>query len=107
MDESFSKRGNKIFESAEKRVSLRIEQLAKTWKKDIPYQIAYRDGAPDGVLQFYLLHENFSFAEAEEQTAFFETLCLTDDVISKENSKIVEESDFEAYIEIEPRKEMV
>jgi hypothetical protein len=105
MDENFSKRGEQIFESAKERVSLRIEQLAKTWKKDKPYQIAYRDGAPDGVLQFYLLHENFRFAEPEEQAAFFETLCLTDDVISKENARIVEESDFEAYIEVEPRKD--
>ncbi len=105
MDENFSKRGKQIFESAKEQVSLRIESLTKTWKKDKTYEIAYRDGAPDGVLQFYLLHENFRFAEAEEQAAFFEVLCLSDDVISKENAKIVEESDFEAYIEITPRKD--
>lgn len=106
MDENFSKRGNQIFESAKERVSLRIEQLAKTWKKDRSYEIAHRDGAPEGVLQFYLLYEDFRFADAEEQAAFFETLCLTDDVISKQNARIVEESGFEAYIEIEPRKDM-
>lgn len=105
MDENFSKRGTKILESAEEQVSLRIEKLAKTWKKGTLYEIAYRDGAPDGVLQFYLLHENFRFADPDEQTAFLETLCLTDDVVSKENAKIVDESNFEAYIEITPRKD--
>jgi hypothetical protein len=106
MSENFSKRSNKIFESTSERVIERIENFAKTWKRDVQYQIAFRDGAPDGVLQFYLVHENFKFASVEEQTAFLNVLCITDTVISKDNARIIEEADSEPFIEVEPRKEI-
>jgi hypothetical protein len=106
MKELFSKRGNKIIESTAERVSARIDDLAQTWKEGNPYRVAYRDGAPDGVLQFYLLHENFSFASREEQEAFLNTLCIEDDIITLENSRLVTEPGSDTYIEVERRKEL-
>ena len=102
--EGFSRRAAKIFESAEEKVSARIEELTKSG--EVHYQVAYRDGAPDGVLQFYLLNENFSIASKDEHEIFLKKLLINDEVLTNENAYIIEESGFESFIEIEPRKEM-
>jgi uncharacterized protein YbcV (DUF1398 family) len=68
--------------------------------------VAFRDGAPDGVLQFYILKDAFKIADTDDHTVFLKQLELLDTIIDKENSHIIEEKGYETYIEIEPRKDM-
>ena len=102
--EGFSKRAAKIFESAEDKVSARIEAVAKSGEGK--YQVAYRDGAPEGVLQFYLLNDDFSIASKDEHEIFLKQLLINDEVLNDDNAYIIEESGFESFIEVESRKEM-
>ena len=100
---SFSRRGEKILESSLENVTTRIEEHASREG----YTVAFRDGAPDGVLQFYILKDDFKIADTQAHTVFLEQLKLIDAIVDKENSRIVEEGGYEAYIEVEPRKEMM
>lgn len=102
--EGLTKRAEKIFESAEEKVAARIEAVAKS--AETKYQVAYREGAPSGVMQFYLLNNDFGIVSKNEHKAFLERLIINDVVLNQKNAYIVEESGFEAFIEVEPRKEL-
>ncbi len=102
--EGFTRRAAKIFESAEEKVSARIEAAAQSGTTK--YQVAYREGTPNGVLQFYLLNEDFSIASKDKHKDFLERLLINDEVLNQGNAYIVEESGFDAFIEVEPRKEL-
>lgn len=97
-----SKRAEKILGSTLESASSRIEAFAA--KEG--YTAAFRDGAPDGVLQFYLLHKNFEIADTEAHVVFLNQLRILDTILNEENTRVVEESGYEAYIEVEPRKEI-
>lgn len=98
---AFSKRGEGIVDSAVEKVRSRIDELAS---KD-GFSIAELDGTPDGVLQFFLTDRNKKIVSKEEHVAFFNRLLLTDSVLKDANSRIIEDSGLEVYVEVEPRKD--
>ena len=97
-----TRRSEKLFDSTLERVSSRIENLAA----EAGFTVAFRDGAPEGVLQFYILHDDFKIANTEKHTAFLNQLRILDTVLTEGNTQIIEESGYEAFIEVEPRKDM-
>lgn len=100
MDESFNKRGSKIFESSTEQVCERIETLAKS----DGLEVVYIDSDEEGTLHFYLVRENSAFVEKDVYLAFIERLTINDMVLTKENTRVVEEPGYDPYIEVEPRK---
>ena len=97
----FSKRGEGIVDSAIEKVRGRIELLAKTEG----LSIAELDGTPEGVLQFFLINREFKIISKEDHEAFLYRLLIIDTVLKGANSRFVEQSGAEGYIEIEPRKD--
>ena len=89
-----------MYESATEKVCARIDSLAKS----DGVEVMYIDSDEEGILKFYLVQKNSAFAEKEVYLAFIQRLIINDIVITKENTKVVEEPGYDSYIEVEPRK---